>query len=182
LQSKELDMEKSIPLMGRALPAALNTLCVARCSGLVTVTSEPNYATIMLDTGRIMWATSNATQRLGDALVERGLLSQESLDGALSMQRRKREHTPLATILLELGLLSPEVADHQLAEQTTDVFVEVLSWQEGTLRIEPIPPDQGKSLGKGQDVETLLMRTSLIRAGFGEASREVRPDGTVAVA
>ena len=56
-------------LMGRALPAALQMLSLARTSCVLSVAADNGVATIALTKGKIAWATSNNTQRLGEQLV-----------------------------------------------------------------------------------------------------------------
>lgn len=60
-------------------------------------------------------------KRLGDLLVEKGLLSPESLNGAL--ERVKQENRRLGAVLLEMGLVTEEILAQLLAEQLQMPYV-----------------------------------------------------------
>ncbi len=62
--------------------------------------------------------------RLGDRLIEAGLLRQQDLDRALALQRRTRE--PLGRILISLGLVRRYDLFRVLAEQWDLPFVDLL--------------------------------------------------------
>jgi type IV pilus assembly protein PilB len=57
---------------------------------------------------------SATKQRLGDRLLERGLISESQIAVAVSEQRRA--HRPLGQILISLGFLRPEVVAEMVAE------------------------------------------------------------------
>lgn len=162
--------------MGKAVPAALQMLSDARSSCLMTVTAEGGTATLSISKGNILWATSNKSQRLGDALVEKGFVDRETLESVLSMQKRKRTRDPVCQILCQLGLVSEEVAHAEIAAQTLDVLLDVLTWEQGSLRVEPVAASETEA---GQPVEPLLVRAALIINGVGSA--EVTGDGAIAV-
>jgi len=63
----------------------------------------------------------NVRVRLGDALVERGLLDPQQLEVALSEQ--KRAHRPLGEILMSLGFVHPEHIANLIAESLGVPFV-----------------------------------------------------------
>ncbi len=169
-------------LMGRALPAALQMLSLARSYCVLSVTTDKGNARIALANGKVAWATTDGTQRLGDQLVERGFVEREMLDRVLSIQRRKRTRHPFCTILCELGLLSPEVARAEIAGQTTDALTEVLGWGHGTLCVEPLDPSESDTtISVDQDVDTLLVRVALLREDLGAATREIGCDGIIVV-
>ncbi len=173
-------MDETMTLMGRALPATLKMLSVAGTSCVLSVTSESDdgVATIALTKGKISWATSSGTKRIGDVLVEKGFINPEVLGVVLSIQKRKRMRQPVCTILCELGLISPELAQAEIEAQTTEVLVDVLGWGRGTLRVEPIDAgDSSKTVSVDQSVETMLVRVALLRDGLDRATC----DGTVAV-
>ncbi len=169
--------ETKSTLMGRALPATLKMLSAAGTSCVLSVTSEENVATIALTKGKIAWATSNSTKRIGDVLVEKGFVNREVLGVVLSIQKRKRMRQPVCTILCELGLISPELAEAEIEAQTTEVLVDVLGWGRGTLRVEPVDSSESTTVFVDQSVETMLIRVALLRDGLDRATC----DDTVAV-
>ena len=179
--TEQTEQASSPSLMGRALPAALQMLSRARSCCVLSVMASKGIATIAVADGKIVWATSSTTQRLGEKLVEKGFVTPEVLDNVLSIQKRKRKPHPLCTILCELEIISPEVARAEIEAQTVDVLFEVMSWDAGTIRVEPSDRDDTETIVPGTDVESLLVRVALLQKGFGDATREIRHDGTIAV-
>ena len=93
---------------------ALQLLARAKASGLVSICSGQRRASMVLIEGRVLHATSSTTTRLGESLVDRGVVTAQVLDRVLQMQRRKKKKQPLGTILMELGLVSKAVAEAEI--------------------------------------------------------------------
>lgn len=161
-------MSTTNPLMDRALPAALQMLGRARVAGILTVTGTAGTATFQLQDGNVLWASSNTVPRLGETLVKRGFITQDVLDNALRLQKRKRVSQPLIKVLHEWDLLSREVAEAEIIGQLTRVIANVLGWDDGTLRIERIEPVDDL-VTTGCDVETALLRAAMVQAGLEES-------------
>ncbi len=117
---------------------ALQLLAHAKASGLVTICSGNRRARMVLIDGRVLHATSSTTTRLGESLVDRGVVTAPVLDRVLQMQRRKKKKQPLGTILMELGLVSKAVAEAEIETQIARVLKEVTGWERGKLTLEPM--------------------------------------------
>jgi len=77
---------------------ALHLLSRGRGTGvLVASTSFANASVGVLD-GEIVWASATMGPKLGDVLVERGLVKRDRLDAALWVQRQDKEWRALAQL------------------------------------------------------------------------------------
>lgn len=152
-------------LIDCALPAALEMMSQAKYSGVLTITSADRVAWMAMRKGRILYATSATTAKLGDSLVAKGVLSQEVLESVLRLQRRKRVHHLMATILVELGLLSTEAASFEIGSQVRRVFHDVLTWEKAELMFESWEaPPSCQVLPAEDRVESLLLETAIAKA------------------
>ena len=138
---------------------ALQLLAHAKASGLVSICSGNRRATMVLIDGRVLHATSSATTRLGESLVDRGVVTAQVLDRVLQMQRRKKKKQPLGTILMELGLVSKAVAEAEIETQIARVLKEVTSWERCKLMLEPMEASTEAILfPESCELEALLSR------------------------
>jgi len=148
-------------LIGGGLPAALQALTGARSSGILTVSSEGRTACFALHKGQFLYASSGSAQRLGDAMLKKGLVTAETLESVLLHQRRKKKRQPLGMVLLELGLVTREVASAELEEQIFSVLREVLEWDQGHYDFESLPDGFEGVLMPGCSLETQLIRIAV---------------------
>lgn len=129
-----------------SLPEILQFLGMARSSGFLTVTGEDDVAGIAFRYGRVLYARTTKSRRLGESLVEQGFLTDKDLEAVLVMQRMKKVKQALAPILLELGLASREQLEEQVAAQCRGVLTEVLAWKRGNYRFEAFDLDDTEML------------------------------------
>ena len=142
---------------------ALQLLAHAKASGLVRIRSGKRRAEMVLIDGRVLHATSSTTTRLGESLVDRGVVTAQVLDRVLQMQRRKKQKQPLGTILTELGLVSKAVAEAEIETQIARVLKEVTSWARCKLTLEPMEASAEEVLFPGScDLEALLSRLAWV--------------------
>lgn len=153
-------MSYSGSLGGIDAASALQVLGPARRSGLMTITSGDKSAFIVLDAGRVLFASCSLVPPLGSRLVAKGLVPEHVLNDLLSMQRRKKTRRLLGKLLVDLGLVPPHVARAEIEDHLVTVLREILSWgDEGTVHFDEadgetdaiVPPDEG-------DVDRLLLR------------------------
>jgi hypothetical protein len=138
---------------------ALQLLAHAKASGLVSICSGKRRATMVLIDGRVLHATSSTTTRLGESLVDRGVVTKQVLDRVLQMQRRKKMKQPLGTILTELGLISQAVAEAEIETQIARVLKEVTGWERCKLTLEPMDASAEAVLfPESCELEALLSR------------------------
>ena len=69
--------------------------------------------------------------KLGEYLVQQGLISRETLDHALVA---KKDKTKLGTVLVAMGAVDTLTLRRALEEQVKEVVYEVVRWRSGSFR------------------------------------------------
>jgi hypothetical protein len=139
------------------LPEIFQFLGLSRQSGFLTVTGERDAAGIAFRNGRVLYARTTSSKRIGEALVEQGLLTEADLGTALAFQRTKRKQA-LGSILLELGLATRETLEQHVARHCLLILADVITWSRGNYRFEPLDPDDSERiLADGLDTTALVM-------------------------
>jgi hypothetical protein len=141
------------------LPTALQVFGRARRSGMLSVEGEGCSALIVLDDGRVLFASSDRVARIGERFVDQGLVTEEQLAQVLHMQRRKRTRRLIGCLLTDLGFVTPEQAASTVEDHIVAVLADTIAWPRAHVHFDecegsedvPIPPGRG-------DVDTLLMR------------------------
>jgi len=114
-----------------SIPTVMRALAQARNSGILHVRGRDAEAEFHFVRGEIVSARSNTSKQLGEALADRGALTAEELAGVLSLQKRKKTRQPMATILVELGLVERGVVETEIQSQVLDVLGNALGWGSG---------------------------------------------------
>ena len=114
----------------------LEFLRLNRRTGALRMASRHGVGEIMLVEGRLVAATTTNTGRLGDILVDDGLLSVAELDSAMESQKLMAQATPLGRILLDANRVSPTELRRILSAQIQQTIAEVLKWGEGQFAFE----------------------------------------------
>jgi hypothetical protein len=173
-------MSVSGTLFKYELPTALELLSRARSTGILTITGEKGVATIAMVEGGVLFASSHGTPRLGEFLVEKGIVEQKDLEAVLKLQRRKKMSQLLGTILMDLGLVSQEAAELGIEAQITQVLLDVLSWRDGEFRFEPTDMKWDKAvIPQCRQIGTYMLRVAMLQAkqesGNGQPPAEPKP-------
>ena len=125
-------------------------------SGVLRLRAPRASGRLVIAEGRVLQASLDTVPKLGDALVAKGVVAKNQLDGALSIQFRGRRDRPLGQILVELGLVERGDVGIALEDQIRAVVNELLTWREGSYAFESNGriPERG-DFG-GVDIEDLL--------------------------
>ncbi|MBU0756300.1 MAG: type II secretion system protein GspE, partial [Planctomycetes bacterium] len=83
--------------------------------------------------------TTGKIIRLGDQLIEEGMITEAQLKLALKAQ--KRDHEPLGRILVNLGFITERMLAEKLAEQMEIPFVSLKTEVIDKELIRTIPPE-----------------------------------------
>lgn len=119
-----------------ALPDILQVVCNRGLSGFTNIVSGAVSAKLVMKTGRVVYASSDTTSRLGFTLVEKRVITEEGLERALRLQFEREDNMPLASCLLKLGLVFPEVLEQETRDHIVNVFADVLGWPNGQVYFE----------------------------------------------
>lgn len=108
------------------------TLAMTKMEGVLRVSNPLEQRQVYCNDGyvRILVPPRLATRRLGQRLVQAGLLEPEQLRGALVRQRK--EQKPLGEMLVADGLLQQEQIDEIAGMQVSGDLFALFTWRHGT--------------------------------------------------
>lgn len=127
-----------------SLPDVIQLLTYSGKSGCLSVTDGRNFGNIFIRDGRIIYATIlNRKQKLGDLLVMKETIDNETLSRALEIQKSDKKKR-LGEILIELGAITREILEHELKEQIEQTIFTMLTWESGYFNFEAdlLPPTE----------------------------------------
>ncbi len=109
-------------------------------TGALLVQAGGAAGAVRLVRGRVTSASAPGVQRLGETLVEEGVLRPEELAAALTRQQTDREEA-LGTLLLREGLVDgPQLTD-AVFRQIMLSLDEMLDWLEGSFSFSAAPDE-----------------------------------------
>jgi tetratricopeptide (TPR) repeat protein len=125
---------KSFPLFD-----VLEFLRIQNKSGSLVVSSRHGAGIVRMAGGALTSASAPGTPRLGDALVQHGLLTRAQLNAALGKQRDLPEDNSeaLGSILLNDQLIDRTQLAKVVFEQALTAMEEMMAWTEGAFSFHP---------------------------------------------
>ncbi len=105
---------------------------------------DEERAEIGFHDGRIVGAWAPGHRKLGDLLVEAGLLSRGQVEAALDIQRRIEPPRSLGRILVDSGAVRRDQIHHVVREQVKTTVFDLVTWRQGHFHFEVDeldPPD-----------------------------------------
>ena len=113
-------MDLQLKASSMALPKALALSFQRKESGAIIIQAGEIQKRVYLDGGSVIFATSNdRNDRLGEMLIRRGVISvQDFLRASFQVIPGKR----FGTILIEMGLLTPEQLVWAVKEQVKEII------------------------------------------------------------
>jgi hypothetical protein len=127
-------------------------------TGSVVISSRQGAGIVRLVQGRLTSASAPGVQRLGETLVDRGIITRPELDGALATQRSElRQSTEaLGSVLLRSRPGVRELLNQAILQQILDGLVEMLGWSEGAFSFHPAPESEAPSISF--DTQRVVMK------------------------
>lgn len=112
----------------------------SRKSGILSVKGKKGESQLVFKDGYIVSASHlNNSVRIGQILVDMGLISAEQLDAALRKQQLDGDNRkPLVITLIEMGLTREEHAYKGLQKLIEITLVEILTWKTGKFTLEAL--------------------------------------------
>lgn len=142
-----------------ALPDVFRLLSHNKVTGALKVARESGDGVIYFRQGEVYFAFSSLTREfLGQRLVNAKLITQGQLLRILDEQK-KSANKRLGDLLVERGILSPELLDTFIKEQIQDAIFNLLQWDMGTFAFE-LDEVSPQEIGLSVSVENLLMESS----------------------
>ena len=160
----EQDAEKSTtptaqPLSDYTIPLQLHKLYVEKATGLLHLQRGEAKKIIYLKEGYPIFTRSNVLNEcLGRMLVKEGVMTQVDCDQ--SVERSKESGRLQGTVLIEMGLLTPQELHVALTHQVTEKLLSTFAWRTGTSQFVP-----GKDFKKNV-TQIKLTPASLIMQGI----------------
>jgi len=112
----------------------------SKSTGTLTLTQHSAKRVVTFQQGMVRYGLSNLkAEAVGAPLVLSGVIKQTSFDRAVALA--KQQGVPLHEALASARVLTPEQLKVALKQQTTDVCLGALGWEEGTWRFEQKTPD-----------------------------------------
>lgn len=147
------------PLQGESVPLLLHRLYRKKMTGLLHLRRGEAKKIIYIKDGYPIFARSNVLNEcLGRMLVRDGVLTQVDCDA--SVERSKQSGRLQGTVLIEMGVLTPQDLHQALARQVTEKLLSTFAWKDGTSQFTP-----GKDFKK--NITTIkLSPASLIMRGI----------------
>ncbi len=114
-------------------------------TGCLTLTHKENQGHVYFEGGRVIFATvENRSDRIGELLVAREVISREQLSAAMAHQAWGTGRRLLGEVLVELGSLTQEKLEEHLSVQIEEAVYHIFQWSEGTFEFEPdVMPEEG---------------------------------------
>ncbi len=124
-------------------PSLIHDLCEDRQTGVLSVQDGDAEKSVYIDTGRIVFATSNEKEdRLGSLLIKRGMVSVRAMEEADRIARGTGKR--LGGALVDQHLIRPQDLVWGVREQVKEIVIGLFHWTRGTYRMDcgPLPTNE----------------------------------------
>jgi hypothetical protein len=130
-----------------------------RKSGRLTISSESNQVQILMQEGDIVFATeSRKSNRIGQLLVNNGLISAQTLEAALTASREKNQG--IGKTLVEQGKITVAELNGFLLKQAENSLYNVFLWQTGQFVYKDESIDLKRIVGSAFNTMNILLEAS----------------------
>ena len=121
-----------------SVPDILQILSLGKKTGKLRLSRLGNTGEILFKNGKVIYATCDSTRNtLGQLLISQKHLTEDDLMAALELQHLSTDSTKrLGAILIEKGIITPEVLQQAIRHQVEQVILEILSWDNGFFRFD----------------------------------------------
>jgi len=101
-------------------------------TGKMKLITMDNVASFWFKEGGLLFATiDTGKKKIGEFLIESGMISEKQLDEALSEMQKKYGKKRIGNILIDRGYLDYETLEKAIHAQIKEVVYEVLPWKKG---------------------------------------------------
>jgi len=121
-----------------SVPDILQILSLGKKTGKLRLSRLGNTGEILFKNGKVIYATCDSTRNtLGQLLISQKHLTEDALMAALELQHLSTDSKKkLGAILIEKGIITPEVLQQAIRHQVEQVILEILSWDNGFFRFD----------------------------------------------
>jgi len=115
----------------------LQLISLSRKTGMLSLHSRGREGTIVFKQGLVVKAHSSTFRMcLGDILIQKGVIDQDTLGKALALQRERGGQELLGLILVKRFAVAPETVEVVVREQIEQIVLSLFAWIEGTFDFE----------------------------------------------
>lgn len=140
------------------LPEVLQFLSMGKSSGVLRLKRNKSEITLSIANGKIINSSAiDRRRRIGDLLVNRGLLKRSELTRLLNLQKTVESDKRLGQILVERDIVTEETIRETLRLQLEEEIWNLFSWQDGDFAFEQLETaDLGDAIVQ-IDIEPLIL-------------------------
>jgi tetratricopeptide (TPR) repeat protein len=133
-------------------------LALGRKRGCLWITDRQNFGYIYFDAGRVTYASVlNRPDRLGELLVQNGVISRDQLSTAMEQQSRD-PLSRLGRILVSQGSLTEDDLKHYVELQVSEAVYHLFAWKQGSFHFDPDQvPEEEEAYLISINAENLLL-------------------------
>ena len=114
-------------------------IALFRKSGKLTLSRGDTTGIFLFNDGKVFHASNGySSPSLGEFLVDRSLITQETLEAAVATQRMSEERKKLGAILVEMGAIAYETLQDVLCDQLQEIAREFLRWDSGFFNFKSV--------------------------------------------
>ena len=137
---------------------------LGRRTGTLSVEKDEARAEIQFHEGAIVGARSPGSLRLGELLVEEGVLATAMLEEVLARQEHPEEDRSLGVLLLDEELVSSEEVRDAIRSQIERTIYELVTWSHGSFvfELEDLDPVDDVAVFPGDLVPDIDLNTQMV--------------------
>jgi hypothetical protein len=125
------------------LQDTVQILAMSKRTGKLNLTRGPAKAVVAFKEGHVICAISDTSREtLGSMLVRKGLISDATLSQALKIQKHRLPWRLLGSLLVDMGGITKAILDSAIREHIEMVIGELLTWDSGYFKFEPLTDDE----------------------------------------
>jgi hypothetical protein len=154
-----MELEGSIKAF--SLPEVLQFLSMGKMTGVLTIQKDSAVVSLLIRKGKIIDATmAGRARRLGQLLIDRGLLKRSDLEEVLGQQQTIDTDKRLGQILVDRQIVSLEKLRDALRLQIEEDVWDLFSWDEGYFKFEYVDDQAAADAIVEIDIEPILIEGS----------------------
>ncbi len=121
-----------------SLPDVIQLLSLGKKTGVLSLSDRKNFGDIFFKNGKVIYCSIvNREDRIGQILLNQGVITDEMLEKALQIQEDENHNVRLGDILVNMGSISREMLNNSVRRQITDTIFTFLTWEDGFFNFEP---------------------------------------------
>jgi len=140
------------------LPEVLQFISMGKSTGFLHLDRYGVRITLSIRSGKIINSTSlDRRRRIGDLLVNRGLLKRSELARLLKVQKTAETDKPLGHLITEREIVSEETIRETLRLQLEEEIWDLFAWEEGDFEFESAEPSKLPDAIVQIDIEPMIL-------------------------